>query len=173
MKTDIFQSFDHCWVFQICWHSECSTLTASSFRIGGRLVPGWPVAAERSWNALCSWMTDWPPGDQQQQRDQGALHSWASSISSSLPFPAEPLPQPQATCWLTPEGQWRFTHPARTSSRTTRAPGMSFSSVEQLKVMSLLVRAWQNVVHWGREWQTTSVSCLDNPVNSMAKGYDT
>ena len=24
---------DHCWVFQICWHTECTTLTASSFRI--------------------------------------------------------------------------------------------------------------------------------------------
>ena len=32
MKTDIFQSCGHCWVFQICWHIECSTLTAS-FRI--------------------------------------------------------------------------------------------------------------------------------------------
>ena len=33
MKTDLFQSCGHCWVFQICWHSECSTFTASSFRI--------------------------------------------------------------------------------------------------------------------------------------------
>ena len=33
MKTDLFQSCDHCWVFQICWHTECSTWTASSFRI--------------------------------------------------------------------------------------------------------------------------------------------
>ena len=33
MKTDLFQSWGHCWVFQICWHVECSTLTASSFRI--------------------------------------------------------------------------------------------------------------------------------------------
>ena len=33
MKTDLFQSCDHCWVFQICWHIECSTFTASSFRI--------------------------------------------------------------------------------------------------------------------------------------------
>ena len=33
MKTDFFQSCDHCWVFQICWHIECSTLTTSSFRI--------------------------------------------------------------------------------------------------------------------------------------------
>ena len=32
-KTELFQSCDHCWVFQICWHIECSTLTASSFRI--------------------------------------------------------------------------------------------------------------------------------------------
>ena len=33
MKTDLFQSCDHCWVFQICWHIECSTFTASSFTI--------------------------------------------------------------------------------------------------------------------------------------------
>ena len=33
MKTDLFQSCDHCWLFQICWHIECSTFTASSFRI--------------------------------------------------------------------------------------------------------------------------------------------
>ena len=33
MRTDLFQSCGHCWVFQICWHIECSTFTASSFRI--------------------------------------------------------------------------------------------------------------------------------------------
>ena len=32
MKTDFFQSCDHCWVFQICWQTECSTLTESSFK---------------------------------------------------------------------------------------------------------------------------------------------
>ena len=32
MKTDLFPSCDHCWVFQICWHIECSTSIASSFR---------------------------------------------------------------------------------------------------------------------------------------------
>ena len=36
MKIDLFQSCGHCWVFQICWHTECSTLTASSFRIWNR-----------------------------------------------------------------------------------------------------------------------------------------
>ena len=33
MKTDLFQSCGHCWVFQICWRTECSTFTASYFRI--------------------------------------------------------------------------------------------------------------------------------------------
>ena len=33
MKTDFFQSCGHCWVFQIYWHIECNTSTASSFRI--------------------------------------------------------------------------------------------------------------------------------------------
>ena len=33
MKTDLFQSYGHCWVLKICWHTECSTLTASSFSI--------------------------------------------------------------------------------------------------------------------------------------------
>ena len=33
MKTELFQSCGYCWVFQICWYIECSTLTASSFRI--------------------------------------------------------------------------------------------------------------------------------------------
>ena len=33
MKTDLFQSCSHCWIFQICWHIERSTFTALSFRI--------------------------------------------------------------------------------------------------------------------------------------------
>ena len=33
MKTDLYQSYGHCRVFQICWYIEYSTLIASSFRI--------------------------------------------------------------------------------------------------------------------------------------------
>ena len=33
MKTDLFQSYGHCWVFQISWHIEYSSLRALSFRI--------------------------------------------------------------------------------------------------------------------------------------------
>ena len=46
MKTDLFQSCGHCWVFQICWHIECSTLIASSFRIWNSStgIPSPPLA---------------------------------------------------------------------------------------------------------------------------------
>ena len=46
MKTDLFQSCGHCWVFQICWHIEHSTFTASSFRIWNSSagIPSPPLA---------------------------------------------------------------------------------------------------------------------------------
>ena len=46
MKTDLFQSCGHCWVFQICWHIEYSTFTASSFRIckSSTGIPSPPLA---------------------------------------------------------------------------------------------------------------------------------
>ena len=42
MKT----SCGHCWVFQICWHIECSSFTASSFRIWNSStgIPSPPLA---------------------------------------------------------------------------------------------------------------------------------
>ena len=48
MKTDLFQSCDHCWVFQICWHIECNTFTASSFRIWNSStgIPSPPLATK-------------------------------------------------------------------------------------------------------------------------------
>ena len=39
MKTELFQSCDHCCIFQICWHIECSTFTASSVRIWNSSTP--------------------------------------------------------------------------------------------------------------------------------------
>ena len=33
MRTDLFQYCGHCWVIQMCWHTECCTFTISSFRI--------------------------------------------------------------------------------------------------------------------------------------------
>ena len=56
MTTEVFQScghwwvlfcfFFHCWVFQTCWRIECSTFTASSFRVWNRStgIPSPPLA---------------------------------------------------------------------------------------------------------------------------------
>ena len=46
MKIDLFQSCGHCWIFQISWHIECSTLIASSFRIwnSSTEIPSSPLA---------------------------------------------------------------------------------------------------------------------------------
>ena len=113
------------------------------------------------WYAPGQWIgSRWTVTPGQQWASQPPTHS---NMGSSLPrtllpaTPAGPLPQPPATCWSTPNSQWRFIHSVMTSSGTTRAPGMPSRYTEQLKVMSRLVRAWQNVVHWRREWQTTSV----------------
>ena len=46
MKTDLFHSCGHCWVFQIFWHIECSTFTVLSFRIWNSStgIPSPPLA---------------------------------------------------------------------------------------------------------------------------------
>ena len=46
MKTDLFLSCGHCWVFQMCWQIECSTFTTSSFRIWNSStgIPSPPLA---------------------------------------------------------------------------------------------------------------------------------
>ena len=46
MKTYLFQFCGHCWVLEIWWHIECSTLTASSFRIWNSStgIPSPPLA---------------------------------------------------------------------------------------------------------------------------------
>ena len=46
MKPELFRSCGHCWGFQICWHIEWSTFTASSFRIwsSSTEIPSSPLA---------------------------------------------------------------------------------------------------------------------------------
>ena len=46
LKTNLFQPCGHCWVFQICWHIECSTFRASSLRVwnSSTVIPSSPLA---------------------------------------------------------------------------------------------------------------------------------
>ena len=80
MKTDLFQSYGHYWVFQIYWYIVCSTFTASSFRIWNSSagIPSPPLAlfavmlpkahltplqdAGSRWVATPSWLSgSWRP----------------------------------------------------------------------------------------------------------------
>ena len=61
MKTEIFLSSGHCWVFQICGHIECITLTTSSFRIWNSSagIPSPPLVLLRV--MLPNWRRKWKP----------------------------------------------------------------------------------------------------------------
>ena len=58
MKTALFQSCGHYWVFQICWHIECSTLTFPT-----------------------------PPWNETQLENQRRLHLLGPSSANSIVFP--------------------------------------------------------------------------------------
>ena len=62
MNTDLFQSCGHLWVFQICWHVECSTLIASSFRILNSLLSDCCCYSVKPCPALCDSMDCSMPG---------------------------------------------------------------------------------------------------------------
>ena len=57
MKTDLFPSCGHCWVFQICWYIECSTFTASSLRLWNSST-GIPSPSDEH-SGLISFRMDW------------------------------------------------------------------------------------------------------------------
>ena len=84
MKTDLFQSCGHCWVFQICSHIEYSPFTASSLRIWNSLtgIPSPPLAlfvvmlskahlishsrmSGSRWVIIPSWLLWWRHGEGQ------------------------------------------------------------------------------------------------------------
>ena len=112
MKTDLFQSCDHCWIFQICWHIECSTFRASSFRIWNSStgIPSPPLAlfvvmrpkahltshsrmSDSRWVITPLWLSgSWKsflyssekPGRLQSTGLQRVGHDWATSPSPSV-----------------------------------------------------------------------------------------
>ena len=61
IKTDLSQSCGHCGLFQICWHIECSTFTASFFTIWSSSagIPSPPLAwfAVMLPKAYLTWVT--------------------------------------------------------------------------------------------------------------------
>ena len=96
----------HCWVFQICWHIEWSTLTTSSFRIWNSStgIPSPPLAlfivmlpkthfTSHSRMSVSRWMitTSWLSGSWRSFLYSSSVHSchlfWKSSASvRPIPF---------------------------------------------------------------------------------------
>ena len=77
MKTDLFQSHGHCWVFQICWHIECSTFAALSFRIlnSSTGIPSPPLALFEvmlsfRWSLLLPGSEEWGHSARSQSSEQ-------------------------------------------------------------------------------------------------------
>ena len=82
MKTDLFQSCGHCWVFQICWHIECSTFTASSFRIwkSSTGIPSPPLAL---FIVMPTWLHSRMSGSRWVITASWLSGSWRSFLCSS------------------------------------------------------------------------------------------
>ena len=71
MKTDLFQSCGHCWVFQIYWHIEYSTFTASSFFSASKKNETMLFSA--TWLDLRYCHTEWSKSDRKGKISCGIL----------------------------------------------------------------------------------------------------
>ena len=164
MKTDLFQSCGHCWVFQICWHIECSTFTASSFMIWNSStgIPSPPLAlflvmlpkapltllsrmSGSRWVITPSWLS----GLWRSFLYSSSVYSYHLLISSasvrSLPFLSfiEPI-----FAWNVPLVALIF------SKRSLAFPILLFSSVAlhwslRKAFLSLFAILWNSAFKWG------------------------
>ena len=105
MKTDFFQSCDHCQVLQICWHIECSTFTASSFRIWSSSagIPSPPLALfvvmlPKAHLTLDSSMS----GSRRVITSLWLSGSWRSLLYSSSVYSCHLILISSASIWATP-----------------------------------------------------------------------
>ena len=124
------------------FHATIKSLHAIVQLLSGRLASGWPVAVDRPgfpplWGVLQHQLQPYP-----NPSSSHSIRAFATTPSHKLTDTRKPV-----KVYMLNKDQ----------HGTTRALGMLSSYAEQLKGMSLLVRAWQNVVNWKREWQTTSI----------------
>ena len=93
MKTDLFQSCGHCWVFQICWHIECSPFTASSFRIWNSCTQYAICNMHSICNMPAPGKSEWTPGVGDGQGGLVCCDSWGYKESDTnwteCPFSAQ------------------------------------------------------------------------------------
>ena len=174
MKTDLFQSCGYCWVFQICWHIECSTFRASSFRTwkSSTGIPSPPLALfivmlpkahltlhfrmpGSRWVITPSWLS----GPWRSFLYSSSVYSCHLFLISSTSVRSIPLLFYCAhLCMKRSLGVSNF-HEGISSLAVWGHPRWTGHGGE----------VWRNVVHWRREWQTTSVFLTWEPHEQYEK----
>ena len=163
MKTDLFQSCGHGWVFQICWHIECSTFTESSFRIWNSSagIPSPPLAlfvvmlpkahlTSHSRMSGSRWLItpSWLSGSQRSFLYSSSVYSCHLLISSAsvrfLPFLSYILP---IFAWNVPLVSLIFL------KRSLVFPIILFSSISlhwslRKAFLSVLAILWNSAFNW-------------------------
>ena len=159
------------------WACQTLTITLKSQRRGQMVASYWPVVGHVGGRKFPE-----QPVSTVRPRSPQFMIIFQPQLQPSLyPLPRKstgPLASPYVAHWLTPSGEWRFTCPRAKEGPAFGQPGCRtcLSSYKQwLKDMSLVVRAWQNMAHWRREWQTTSVFLTQEPHEhkEKSKRYDT
>ena len=177
MKSDIFQSCGPCWVFQICWHIDCITLTVPSFRIwkSSARIPSSPLSLmivkfSKAYLTLHSRMPDsrwvitpsWLSGSLRDFLNNSSGYSCYFSLISSASIRSIPLLSfiMPIFAWNVPLGFLIFL------KRPLVSPTQLFSSISlhfslKIDLSSLLVIFWNS----GFRWIYLSFSPL--PFNSL------
>ena len=160
MKTDLFQSCGHCWGFEICWYTECSTFTASSFRSWNKSIgiPSPPLALfivrvpkahlsshsrmfDSRWVITPSWLSEsWKSILYSSSGYCCHLFLISSASVRSIPFPSFIVPM---FAWNVPLVSLIFL------KRSLVFPILLFSSISLRKAfLSLLAIFWNSAFKW-------------------------
>ena len=137
MKTDLFQSCGHWWVFQICWHIECSTFTAC-VHIFVQKYLFWDIGSYDYWSwedqrfSACNWRPGkarnvfWRPQSHKAGCTRTLMPHFNSQAKSESDLPLTFFFFP----WMKPSEDWMIS--------TFIGEGSQLHSVHQFKYQFLL-----------------------------------
>ena len=169
MKTDLLQSFGHCWVYQICWHIEYSFFTASSFRIRNSSTHLQEAVFAHAQEGRVSHSTFKVRRNSSEEIPliQGKEQWLCFTQAAMKRYPTSKVRETQVRWYVLQEGirgqtHWNHNHRKLVSliTRTTafsNSMKLSHAMWGHPRRVGHGGKVWQSMVHWRREWQATSV----------------